>query len=86
MSSNTIPAFLAKHAEWIYRTLLLLGVVAVLWLNSRYVTRDEFNLVQNDVSEIKVTLRLMAEQNKVNDRQDEILRDIEQRLRVVEKK
>ena len=83
---GNMPAFLAKHAEWLYRTILLSGICAVLWLNSKYVTREEFSVVTRDVDEIKTTLRIMAEQNKINDRQEGQLRDHEERLRTLERK
>lgn len=87
---NDIPGFLARHSEWIYRTIVLSMTsglfVAVMWLNSKYVTREEFDKTQSDVSEMKTTLRIMAEQNKVNERQDLTLHDLEQRLRIVEQK
>ena len=86
----TIPSFLAKHSEWIYRTLVLAGVCAVLWLNSKYVTRDEFDTrmvrVENSIVAMNTTLLLIQEQNKVNERQDATLRDFELRLRIIEQR
>lgn len=63
----------------IYRVFILIGMVALLWLNSNYVKRDEFTNLSKDVNEINTTLRVMAQQ-------ENMLRDHETRLRYLELK
>lgn len=77
-------AWIARYGEWIYRSVLLATVCVGLYLNSRYVTREEFSTIQEHVRALETTLKVMVEANRINDRQDEQLRDHEARLRVVE--
>jgi len=74
-----------KYGEWFYRAILLCAVCIGLWLNSRYVPRDEFSSLKSDVSAIQTTIKVMVEQNRVNDRQDAIIMDHESRIRVLER-
>lgn len=35
--------FLITYGEWLYRSCVMLGFVAVLWLNQHYVTKTDFS-------------------------------------------
>jgi hypothetical protein len=72
------------------------AAVAVLWLQSNFLTRTEFELHKKDTFEliqkmeknlnaIEKTLAVMVEADKHNSRQDALLQDHEQRLRQLEK-
>jgi Skp family chaperone for outer membrane proteins len=72
------------------------AAVAVLWLQSNFLTRTEFDehrketyeLIQKmekNLSAIEKTLAVMVEADKHNSRQDTILQDHEQRLRSLER-
>lgn len=63
-----------------------LGLFALFYLKSSFATHDEVANVGRRVADVESAIRVMVEQNKVNDRQDEQLRDHEGRLRVVEAK
>ena len=39
-----IQSFLSTYGEWLYRTVVMLGFVAILWLNQHYVTKEDFSL------------------------------------------
>jgi Skp family chaperone for outer membrane proteins len=71
------------------------AAVAVLWLQSNFLTRGEFETHKKDTYEliqkmernlqaIEKTLAVMVEADKQNARQDAILQDHEQRLRSLE--
>ncbi len=40
--SKSAQTFFLKWGDWIHRGAILLGLLAILWLNGRYVTRQEF--------------------------------------------
>ena len=72
------------------------AAVAVLWLQSNFLTRKEFDehrketyeLIQKmeqNLSAIEKTLAVMVEADKQNSRQDATLLDHEQRLRSLER-
>ena len=77
--------FLPKYGDWIFRALIFLGIYAGLALNSRYVTREEFEQFRQLVLKQQTTLEVMVEQNKTNDRQDAKIADLESRMRVLER-
>ena len=72
------------------------AAVAVLWLQSQFLTRTEFDqhrketyeLIQKmerNLTAIEKTLAVMVEADKHNSRQDATLQDHEQRLRQLER-
>ena len=62
------------------------ALAALFFLKSQFVTKAEYVNDMQRLTQIETTLKLMAEQNRVNDRQDVILSDHEQRLRNAEKR
>lgn len=73
----------------IYKVVSLLGIMAVLWLNTNYVTRREFETFSKEqivlhtklgdsINQINISLQLLQE-NKI------VLADHEQRIRILEK-
>lgn len=79
-------AVLKQYGEWIYRMLVLLGLLVIGWLNQNYASRAEVHLLGERVQGIETALKVMAESAKVNDRQDANLVDHENRLRTLEHK
>jgi hypothetical protein len=72
------------------------AAVAVLWLQSNFLTRTEFDehrketyelieKMEKNLSAIEKTLAVMVEADKQNARQDAALQDHEQRLRTLER-
>jgi hypothetical protein len=72
------------------------AAVAVLWLQSQFLTRAEFEdhrketyelieKMEKNLNAIERTLAVMVEADKHNTRQDAILQDHEQRLRSLER-
>lgn len=77
-------AIMKIYGEWIYRVILLGAVCIGLYLNSRYVTREEFGLLQKQVTAMTTQIAVMVETNRINDLQDRSLSDHETRIRVLE--
>lgn len=89
----------ARYGEWIYRSTVLIAMAA-FWIGnarSNYATkadltnaiepvRTQMEAIVTQVTGLDKSLALLAEQNKVNGRQDDVLRDLELRLRIVEHK
>lgn len=67
-----------------------LALAALFFLKSQFVTKEQYEkdrvFQQEQMHQIQVTLKLMAEQNRVNDRQDTVLADHEQRIRNLERR
>lgn len=72
------------------------AAVAVLWLQSNFLTRSEFDAhrketyeliqkMEQNLTAIEKTLAVMVESDKQNSRQDATLLDHEQRLRSLER-
>lgn len=78
--------YLKQYGEFIYRAMMFLGIVALLYLNSHYVSIEEFAKTKEDVQSIKSTLLVMAQYNTINERQNDELKDLSHRLLEVEKK
>jgi len=78
-------ALMKQYGEWIYRVVLLGAVCVGLYLNSKYVTREEFSVLQKQVTAISTQFAVMVETNRINDIQSETLKDHEARLRVLER-
>lgn len=77
-------ALMKQYGEWLYRVVLLGAVCVGLYLNSKYVTREEFGIIQKQVTAITTQLAVMVETNRINDFQSETMRDHEARLRILE--
>lgn len=90
--------FIAKHWLTIWRGIIAILLVGVAFgqIKADYVTKKDLvaavapfaeqaksNAVH--ISAMETTIAVMAEQNKRNDRQDELIKDLEMRLRSVEK-
>lgn len=78
-------SIVTKYGDWIYRAIMFLLLCAVLWLNSHYVTRVDFDQLNKQVQGLDTTIKLMVEQNRVNDRQDDAIKDHEKRIRDLER-
>lgn len=61
----------------LYRAILLALVAAQFYLSTTFVKRSEFEKLKEDVTDIKFTLRMMAQQ-------DLTVKDHETRIRVLE--
>jgi hypothetical protein len=65
-----------------------LGLGCLFFLKSQFVTTEEFKaymtLRDERINKIEMTLAVMAEQNRTNTRQDEVLSDHEKRIRLLE--
>jgi len=42
MSNNSTSTFLQKYGEWLFRTAIMLGLVANLWMTQNFVTQTSF--------------------------------------------
>jgi len=62
------------------------ALAALFFLKSQFVTKAEYANDLQRLAQIETTLKLMAEQNRVNDRQDVVIHDHEQRIRNLEKR
>ena len=92
--------FLSTYGEWVYRFAVILGFVAVLWLNQNYVTKSDFSneikSLRQDITQgqQQINSRIDALVNSVNaantaiavtqQRQSE-LDDLKQRIRDLER-
>ena len=92
--------FLSTYGEWVYRFGVILGFVAVLWLNQHYVTKSDFSTeiksLRQDITQgqQQITSRIDALVTSVNaantaiavtqQRQSE-LDDLKQRVRDLER-
>ena len=61
-----------------------LGLALVAWLGSQFATKGEVDELQKKVTEIEKILAVMVETNRVNERQDKALGDLEDRIRKLE--
>ena len=77
-----------KYLVVIYRCGAILGIVAVLYLQNHYVTKESYEADKKDFmatqQKISEVLARMEEKNSVNARQDERLGDHETRIRILE--
>lgn len=94
-----MPAFISKYGEWMYRGVVLF-CVAAFWVGSSkasYATKEdvaavlapvkqELREISSDVASLDKSLAILAEQAKSNLRQDDVLRDLELRLRTLERR
>jgi hypothetical protein len=72
------------YSEWLYRAILFLLIVAGLYLNSRYATKEQFDVLSGRVTKAEEVMQIMVEKNTINDRQDLVLSDHEKRIRDLE--
>jgi hypothetical protein len=63
-----------------------IGVMIMIWLQSQFVTRVEFQKIDDRISKIEQVLIRMEANAEVDKRHDIILADHEQRIRGVEKR
>lgn len=98
---DPMTAFLSKYWEWGYRGLVMIGLgVTIGTIKASYVTKEEIRqivepiisrvdsanaVINARIGAVETTLAVMAEQNKANARQDDILRDLEVRMRATER-
>jgi len=68
-------SFLSKYGEWLFRGASLAGIVAILWLNSNYVSLDQY---QADQEKLSATYRADSERTATDYRayQNEIARRV----------
>lgn len=59
----------------------LLGLACIAWLTAHFPSRDEFNRLAADMSDLKTAVKLLAEQSKHNARQDDQIKDLDVRTR-----
>lgn len=63
--------FLTTYGEWLYRFGVILGFVAVLWLNQHYVTKSDFS------TEIKSLRQDITQgQQQINSRIDALVTSV----------
>lgn len=76
------------YGEWIWRLLIMVGICGLYWLRSQFVSLAEYQTdrdgMRKSIEEITRVLAIEQERDKVNDRQDEQLKDHETRLRILE--
>tara|TARA_R110000868_G_scaffold114363_1_gene306508 strand:+ start:911 stop:1177 length:267 start_codon:yes stop_codon:yes gene_type:complete len=70
----------------IYKVGTPCALVALFFLKSQFVTKAEYANELQRLNQVETTLKLMAEQHHVNDRQDVVIHDHEQRIRNLEKR
>lgn len=78
-----------KITVWIdlaYKAAWPVAVLLIYLLKSEFVTQRDFKNLTDRQTQTETTLKLMAEQNRVNDRQDSTLLDHEQRIRALERR
>jgi len=84
---NTEKTSLAKSyvvVDIIYKAGTPIALAALFFLKSQFVTKDQYEKNATRITEIETTLRIMAEQHHVNDRQDTTILDHESRIRKLE--
>lgn len=88
MNDATPRTFVDSVARW-GAFLTPVGMVILLALQVQFVSRKEFqeetHALDNRLQHVEIALVQLVEQNKVNDRQDVMLTDHENRLRALEK-
>lgn len=84
--SHETKAAISWWVEIIWKVGTPVALIALFWLKGTFATHGEVQAVADRVGRIETALSVMAEQNKVNNRQDETIRDHESRIRIVEQK
>lgn len=62
-----------------------LALLALFFLKSEFVTRDDFAVLADRLSKSETAILLISKENEINLRQDVRLDDHEQRIRVLER-
>lgn len=83
MSSET-KASISWWVDLVFKFGTPIGLLAIFMLKSSFATHEEVSHVAERVGHVETALKVMVEQNRVNDRQDEALRDHEARIRAQE--
>jgi hypothetical protein len=84
-AKQTGKLFASPLFDIIFKIGTPLGLALVAWMGSKFATQAELDALEGQVNEIQKVLAVMVEQNKVNTRQDLVLTDHEDRLRLLEK-
>jgi hypothetical protein len=63
-----------------------IGVIIMIWLQSQFVTRVEFQKIDDRISKIEQVLIRMEANAEADKRHEIVLADHEQRIREIEKK
>lgn len=83
-----MKTMLLRYSTLAYRAVLLASTVAVLYLQNHYVPKETYERDKQAILASQMTMQQlldrMEERNKVNDRQDETLKDHEARIRRLE--
>lgn len=78
-----------KRGELIYRSIVIAGLAANFWIRGNFVSADVYKAdkakVDETLSRIATVMATDEERSRVNDRQDEQLKDHEMRLRKLER-
>lgn len=79
-----------KYAEWTWRAGVVVLLFINLWLKDNFVTKVQYDIDHKEATEairtMSTLLTTMQERDKVNDRQDLVLADHENRIRILEKR
>jgi hypothetical protein len=62
-----------------------LGLAALFYLKSQFASVDEMKAAEDRLTKIETAIQLLIKDNEQDQRQDQTLRDIENRLRLVER-
>lgn len=76
---------LGRWTDLIFKVGTPLGFVALFYLKSTFATHDEVLAVGARLDRMEITLTVMIEQSKTNERQDKRLDDFETRIRAMER-
>lgn len=83
-----MSTLITKYGEWVYRAIMLVALAA-FWIGSSresYATKEDVAHLSNQVQALDKTVGIVIEQNKINARQDDQLRDFELRMRALERR
>lgn len=84
--SNDTKATLNFWIDLLFKLGTPIGLAALFFLKGTFASHDEVAAVGDRVSRIETAIQVMVVQNKVNDRQDDQLRDHEGRIRAAEQR
>lgn len=73
-----------NYVDILFKITTPLGLLLLLFLNSQYVTRPEFDKISKAVNKMSVSIELIVERSKENERQNSSLSDHEGRIRNLE--
>ena len=84
MSDDQKESFI-KWGDWIYRAILLSGLIVLMFMNSRYTTKEEHQSLVSRMDNVERVLIKMEAYFEVQKRFENNLADHETRIRAVEK-